>query len=60
MELPEGSGFEVDESLVTVAVAVRLGETELVESINAALALLDQETRQAWMDNASDRQPIGE
>ena len=54
------SGFEVDESLVTVSVAVRLGETDLVDDINDALALLDQETRQAWMDAASERQPIGD
>ena len=54
------NGFEVDDSLVTVSVAVRLGETDLVADINAALALLDEETRQAWMDAASERQPVGE
>lgn len=60
IEFDGTNGFEVDESLVTVAVAVRLGETDLVEDINAALALLDDDTRDAWMEAASDRQPITE
>lgn len=54
------NGFEVDESQVTVAIAVRLGEDELAADLNAALATIDEETRQAWMDAASDRQPSGE
>lgn len=60
VQLTGDNGFEVDDSLVTVSIAVRLGEDDLVADINAALALLDQETRQAWMDAASERQPIGE
>jgi ABC-type amino acid transport substrate-binding protein len=60
IEFTEGNGFTVDESLVTVAVAVRLGETDLVESINTALALLDDDTRDLWMELASNRQPISE
>lgn len=51
------NGFELLESEVAVSVAVRLGEEELVSAINDALAGLDQDTRQAWMDAASDRQP---
>ncbi len=54
------NGFVLDESEVTVAIAVRLGETDLAESINAALATIDQDTRDAWMDAASNRQPSGE
>ncbi|QMS85469.1 transporter substrate-binding domain-containing protein [Candidatus Xianfuyuplasma coldseepsis] len=60
VEFTDGNGFVVDDTLVTVAVAVRLGEEELVGTINDALALLDQDTREQWMDAASDRQPIGE
>lgn len=60
IEFTEANGFVVDDSDVTVAVAVRLDETELVSQINDALALLDQETREALMAAASDRQPIGE
>lgn len=54
------NGFVIDEADVAVSVALRLGETELAEAINEILAALDQETRQAWMDAASERQPVGE
>jgi len=60
VEFADGLGFDLPDSDVTVAIAVRLGEDELVASINTALALLDEETRTTLMEAASDRQPIGE
>jgi len=51
------NGFSVDESQITVSVATRLEETALRDDINAILAGIDEETRQAWMSAALDRQP---
>ena len=60
IEFEDGLGFDLPNSDVTVAIAVRLGEEELVTNINAALSLLDEETRTSLMDAASERQPVGE
>lgn len=57
IELPENSGFTVDDSLVTIAAAARLGEQNLIDRINEALSLLTLEDRELLMDQASNRQP---
>ncbi len=54
------NGFIIDESQNAVSIAVRLGETELIEKINEALNKLDDGTRDNWMLEAIDRQPSGE
>ena len=50
-------GFTVDDSDVSVSVAVRQDETELLESINEVLESLTEETRNEWMSASLTRQP---
>lgn len=46
----EENGFDVDESFITTAIGLRKGESALREQINAVLATISQETREAWME----------
>jgi len=50
-------GFIVEDSDVSVSVAVRQEETELLNSINGVLAGITEETRNLWMTEALNRQP---
>ncbi len=51
------NGFTVDDSDVSVSVAVRNEETELLNRINEALGSLVVDTRNTWMNAALDIQP---
>ncbi len=51
------NGFEVDDSDVSVSVAVRQEETNLLEDINEVLSGISEETRNLWMSEALTRQP---
>lgn len=53
----EGKGFEADTS---VSIAVRKSDDELLESLQEALATIDTDTRNEWMEEAVNRQPAGE
>ncbi len=53
----EENGFVLDESDVTVSIAVRQSETELRDSINSFLSTLTDETRNQIMEDALNRQP---
>jgi putative lysine transport system substrate-binding protein/putative lysine transport system permease protein len=50
----DGKGFEAD---TTVSIAVKKGNTELLNSIQAALDTIDTDTRNQWMTDAVSRQP---
>lgn len=52
-----GQGFEAD---TTVSIAVKKGNTELLNSIQAALDTISAETRNQWMTDAVSRQPANE
>lgn len=58
IQLPEGSGFEASMEDASVAVAVNKGNSELLEAVNAALAEISLEEREALMQNALDTQPL--
>lgn len=51
------NGFVVDDSDVSVSVAVRQEDTDLLASINTVLATIDSETRNELMNEALTRQP---
>lgn len=51
------SGFTLAEEDVSVSVALRQEDTDLLEEINAILADIDEETRNALMSEALSRQP---
>lgn len=53
----DGQGFEAD---TTVSIAVKKGNTELLNSIQAALDTISAETRNQWMTDAVSRQPANE
>lgn len=56
----EGQGFVAAEEDITVAVGVRKGETELVNSINNILAGISSDERQKMMQDAVSNQPLSE
>ena len=51
------NGFTVLESDVSVSVAARQEETDLLNSINDILSNISAETRNEWMNEALNRQP---
>ena len=51
-------GFEASEEDTSVAVAVKQGQPELIDQINAALAEISADDRNALMDNAVLNQPV--
>lgn len=53
----DGKGFEAD---TTVSIAVKKGNTELLNAVQAALDTIDGETRTQWMTDAVSRQPANE
>ena len=55
----EGKGFVASEGDVSIAVGLKKG-SELVDDINAALAQIPQEDREAMMAGAKERQPLAE
>ncbi|PKK94405.1 MAG: ABC transporter substrate-binding protein [Tenericutes bacterium HGW-Tenericutes-5] len=57
IEFTEGNGFDISYEDSAVAIALRQGETDLLNSINAILATLSLEEREALMAEAITRQP---
>jgi ABC-type amino acid transport substrate-binding protein len=55
-----GNGFSTSFEDTTVSVAVRKDDTDLLNTINAVLNVLTEETRSEWMKDALERQPEGE
>ncbi|AIO19083.1 Arginine-binding extracellular protein ArtP precursor [Candidatus Izimaplasma bacterium HR1] len=51
------NGFTVSDNDVSVSVAVRHEDTELLELINSVLDSISSETRNSWMSEALTRQP---
>ena len=51
-------GFEASEEDTSVAVALKQGQPELIDQINAALAEISAEDRNALMDSAVLNQPV--
>ena len=54
----EDGGFAASAEDTSVAVALRQGQPELIEAINAALAEIDNDARNALMDAAVLNQPL--
>ena len=50
----DGKGFEAD---TTVSIAVKKGNTELLNAIQSALDTIDTDTSNQWMTDAVSRQP---
>lgn len=53
----QGQGFSVTYEDSAVAIAVRQSDVTLLTEINAILATISSETREAWMVSAINRQP---
>ena len=53
----EGQGFQAD---TTVSIAVKKGNTQLLNEVQAALDTIDTDTRNQWMTDAVSRQPANE
>ena len=57
VEFEPGKGFKASDDDVAIAVGVKKGNTELVNSINEILAGLSEDQRKAIMDQAIKNQP---
>lgn len=57
VEFADGQGFQVSNEETDLGIACKKGNNELVEKINAVLAGLSQEDRDALMDQAVAAQP---
>lgn len=55
ISFPDGAGFDL--GFVGACVGLRLSDAELLEAVNAALATIDQPTRDAMWDTAVANQP---
>ncbi|MEE1273492.1 MAG: substrate-binding domain-containing protein [Olegusella sp.] len=54
----KGKGFDYDLSNSSAAIAVRKGDTELLDKINKVLADLDRDEEEQMMQEAFDNQPL--
>ncbi|MFA6678284.1 MAG: transporter substrate-binding domain-containing protein [Acholeplasmataceae bacterium] len=52
----EGNGFVVEDEDVSVSIAFRKNDVELMNQVNEILATISDETRNAWMTEALERQ----
>lgn len=53
----EDGDYDVDDSITSISIAVRKGDTERLDAMNEALADISEETRSEWMDEAISNQP---
>lgn len=60
VEFEDGKGFQIDLSETAVSIAVKKGNTELLNGIQEALDKIDEATRKTMMEDATKRQPAGE
>ncbi len=60
VEFAEGQGFEASPDDTSIAVAVKKGNTELLEQINGILAEITPEEREELMNQAVENQPLSE
>lgn len=56
IQFSEGNGFVVTDEQVSVSIALRKSDTDLLESINTVLAGISEEQRNEWMSAALSRQ----
>lgn len=54
-EFAQGQGFKLD--YTGACIGIRKQDTDLKEKVNAALATIDDTTRQTLMDEATQRMP---
>ena len=52
----EGNGFDILEENLQIAVALRKGNTDLLDEINAIIATITNEQKEQWMLGALERQ----
>lgn len=57
IQFEKGKGFEADTS---VSIAIKKGNSEMLEAVQGALDTIPEETRQQWMLDATQRQPATE
>ncbi len=50
-------GYDVDDSITSISIAVRKGDSERLDAMNSKLKEIDESTRAAWMDEAISNQP---
>lgn len=60
VEFEEGKGFQIDLSDTAVSIAVKKGNSDLLNDIQKALDELSEDTRKQMMEDATTRQPAGE
>lgn len=58
IRFPEGEGFEVDLSECSAGIAVKKGNTVLLDKINAVVDKITREDQETMMQEAFDEQPL--
>lgn len=60
VEFEEGQGFQIDLADTAVSIAVKKGNTDLLNEIQAALDGMSEDSRVAMMEDATKRQPAND
>ena len=60
VKFEDGKGFEVDESDCSAGIAVKKGNDELLDKINAVVDTLDKDEEEELMSEAFDEQPASD
>lgn len=60
IEFDGEDGYDVDESITSISIAVRKEDDDLLDSLNKKLEKITEDTRSEWMDDAIANQPASE
>ena len=60
VEFDDDKGFQIDLSDTAVSIAVKKGNSELLNNIQKALDEIEESSRVQMMEDATKRQPAGE
>ncbi len=60
IEFAADKGYDVDESITSISIAVRKGDSDRLDAFNTKLADISSDTRDQWMNDAIKNQPASE
>lgn len=60
LEFDSENGYDVDESITSIAIALRKGDSDRLNALNKKLSTISSDTRDEWMNEAIKNQPASE
>ena len=60
LEFDSENGYDVDESITSIAIALRKGDSDRLDALNKKLSTISSDTRDEWMNEAIKNQPASE